>query len=137
METHVGLILAIDDLAPDMFVAIHSVRQPRMFVRQREPVGIELDAPQPSAPVMPGVPMKIIAVSLPFAACSILEPGGKLVGLIIVDLRHMRLCRVSDEFVDAITTFGVEEEGDEAVEAADDEAAVQLLKDISPGETEE
>ena len=60
---------------------------------------------QPKMPVPAGYPMRVLEVSLPFAACVVIEPGGSESGPAIIDLRSFQLCRVSKEFVEAIQGF--------------------------------
>ena len=104
---NMGSILAADDLAPQMFVAVHSPRRPSGVVRRAGPRGIEVHEEPLASPVPPGVPLQVMASSLPFVVCSVLEPGGNLDGPVILDLRAVRLTRLTREFVTAVAAFKV------------------------------
>lgn len=97
-----GLILAPDDIAANAFVAIHSVVpacRPRLGKPRLVPIAPSL------MPVPPGLPLRVLEVSLPFVACAMIEPDGSESGPVIIDLRHIRLCRLNGQFVSAITSF--------------------------------
>lgn len=100
-----GSILAPDDLEVGCYVAVHSE------TRTKAPVDLDSASMQPRIqpelrnPCPLGIPLKIRAVSLPFAACAILQPGGGHTGPLILDLRTVRLVRVSRQYVRAIATF--------------------------------
>ena len=100
-------ILNADDLATGMFVAVHSP-SPQNRLRFRpsdvEESAIEL-IERPPSPVPPGVPMRILGISLPFLACAVLKPGGGLDGPVIVDVRAVRLSRLSSGYIAAISNF--------------------------------
>lgn len=108
-----GSILAADDLAPQMFVAVHSHCRSDRNVRRAGPYGIEVHEVPPASPVPPGVPLQVMASSLPFVVCSILEPGGNLDGPVILDLRAVRLMRLAPEFVEAVAAYSTETSKDE------------------------
>ena len=55
--------------------------------------------------IRPGIPLRVIAIDLPFVACAQLQPDGSEKGPLILDIRSLRLCRLSAEFVEAITRF--------------------------------
>ena len=98
-----GLILAADDFTAGDYVAVHSV-QPiasRAF-RAKQDI---LAHCQFMSPVPPGIPLRVLEVSLPFVACGLLEPGGCESGPVIIDIRVVRLCRIRSVFVDAIKAF--------------------------------
>ncbi len=99
-----SLILAVDDVTPGMFAAIHSCWRPRAIIRRGQPIATETALESP-APVPPGVPLRVIGVSLPFAACAVVQPGGEEAGPVIVDLRAVRLSRLDPAFVDSIASF--------------------------------
>ena len=104
-----------DDLAVDMFVAIHSIvrrtpRQSRYTDSRAEapgPIAFLMAAgasrptgPEPPAPL--GAPLRIVGLQFPFAMCTFLTPGGGDGGLVIVDLRHFQLMRLETGYVDAV-----------------------------------
>ena len=103
-KTAMALILAPDDIAAGAKVAIHSM-QPLGCPGAKSKL---LLISQSIMPVPPGVPLRVLEVSLPFVACTLLEPDGSESGPIILDVRVIRLCRVSERFVGAITAFGSE-----------------------------
>ena len=123
-----GLIKTIDDISVGDLVAMYgpvprkhpskhrgvedagSFRQWFEEARMRPD---EVIVMQPKMPVPPGYPMRVLEVSLPFAACVVIEPGGSESGPAIIDLRSFQLCRVSKEFVAAIQGF--KDEGEEDV----------------------
>ena len=100
-----GTILAADDLSPEMFVAVHSLRRPTLVARCRGPQIVDIHEAPPATPVPPGLPLQVLGLSLPFVACSVLEPGGYFGGPVIVDLRAVRLTRLSPDFVAAVQAF--------------------------------
>jgi len=51
------------------------------------------------------MPLQVRAISLPFLACAVLQPGGGHAGPVILDLRGVRLMAVARQFVRAIATF--------------------------------
>lgn len=100
-----GMILAADDIDPDTLVTVYDVRGERagwdvedVIVRSRQS--------RPCA-LQPGVPMRVLDVSLPFVACAVIRPGGDEVGPVILDLRTVCLARLQPAFVDAIRRFSV------------------------------
>jgi hypothetical protein len=97
-----GTVLKADDLTKGQFVAVHSLSPLARFCQENSD---ERDANVPPAPVPPGFPLRILEVSLPFVACSLLQPGGKESGPTIIDVRNVRLCRISSGFIRAIKAF--------------------------------
>lgn len=97
-----GILLKADDLAKGQFVAVHSLSPIARLCREHSD---ERDAGSSPAPVPPGFPLRVLEVSLPFVACSLLQPGGKESGPMIIDLRNVRLCRLNNGFIEAIKDF--------------------------------
>jgi hypothetical protein len=67
------------------------------------------------------MPLEVTAVSLPFVACGLLQPGGDQIGPVILDVRGLRLMEVSRKFVAAIRGFrqGASSRGPDAVSKAE------------------
>jgi hypothetical protein len=99
-----GSILAPDDIHVGFYVALHSSSAPHQSCdqSQRRPAGLS-DLSDP--PLGAGMPLLVRAISLPFVACAILQPGGGHAGPVIIDVRHLRLIKVSSGFVRAIAEF--------------------------------
>ena len=97
-----GTLLKADDLTKGQFVAVHSLSPLARLCRESID---EREASVPPAPVPLGFPLRVLEVSLPFVACSLLQPGGKESGPMIIDLRNVRLCRLSNRFIEAIKAF--------------------------------
>lgn len=100
-----GTILAPDDLSIEMYVAVHSPRKPGCIVRVHGAAGFEFQEAERPDPVNPGVPLQVLGISMPFVACSVLEPGGTMAGPVIIDIRRVSLMRLTADFVEAITAF--------------------------------
>ncbi len=101
-ELPMGMLITADDLSRNDYVAIHSVKKRRSSNRStRVFPGTEA----PGSPVPPGYPLRVLGLSLPFAACCLIEPGGEESGPMVLDLRRVQLCRLSSDFIDAICTF--------------------------------
>lgn len=97
-------LLSPDDLAPRMYITIHSGRMKRrcmMFDSTEDDFESIGSAPTPPA----GVPMQVLEVNLPFVACSVPQPGGVAKGPVILDVRNLNLQRVDPKFVRAIRRF--------------------------------
>ncbi len=108
-----GTILAPDDISAGIHVAIHSVNLPK----NRSSRSLVTPA---LLPVPLGVPMQVLEVSLPFVACEIVEPGGGVSGPALLDLRFVRLCRLNDRFVNAITAFETQRDLDDCTNESQD-----------------
>lgn len=98
-------VLAPDDLSQGTLVAVHSQRRQVGFIRRHGDDGIEFREAAPTAPVPTGVPLEILGISLPFVACAVIEPGGTRAGPVILDIRTVRLARLSGSFVAAVVGF--------------------------------
>ena len=109
------MILAPDDIQIGNYVTVHSVCLPFRDRRGQRPQSLPGDAIITAGPPVPaGVPLRILAESLPFVLCSVLEPGGTEAGPAIIDIRTIRLAPVSDAYVDALRQFCVEEDNAES-----------------------
>jgi hypothetical protein len=100
-----GSMLAADDLRIGSYMMVHSEVPPR--VASPEEFGRHLAAqmaPGRRPPPM-GVPLKVRAVCLPFVTCGMLKPGGGEAGPVILDVRGVRLMKVSAEYVESIREF--------------------------------
>ena len=101
--------IAPDDLQNGDFVAIvKNRRRPR----HRMVLGDERDGERRMNIVVEqegrgieGVPHKVLSVSWPYCVFGILLPGGEIDGPVIIDLRGVKLLRLTDEFVNAIKAF--------------------------------
>jgi hypothetical protein len=114
-----GMILQADDIFEGMIVAVHSpAHAPAMriggkdiamtFGQSESGEPRIMAAPQPELPVQPGVPLRVIATSFPFVACSIIQPSGREAGPVMIDLRDVRLCRMDQRFAGAIAQYVAE-----------------------------
>ena len=125
------MILAPDDIQVDSHVAIHSTRRPRLMrtkVNSLRNAVLEtefVDEP----PVPQGVPLRVLATSLPFILCSVMEPSGTEAGPVIIDVRTVNLTRMSAAFVQALVEFG------EASGSNSDPDVTELLCDRSNSDT--
>ena len=114
MENPLSFTLAPDDLCTDLFVTVHA-HQTRRKAVMRDPRGR-----RPSVEVVKdamedengqfGIPLRIIGLSLPFVACAIIEPGGREAGPTILDIRKVKICRLDESYVQALTSFNVDDE---------------------------
>ena len=61
------------------------------------------------------MPLQISQLSLPFVACAIIEPGGREAGPTILDIRKVQLCKLDDNYVNALVNFttGVEQDDED------------------------
>ena len=114
-----GTILAPDDLSIEMYVAVHSPKKPGCVVRVHGAPGFEFQEAERPAPVDPGVPLQVLGISMPFVACSILEPGGTLAGPVILDLRRVSLMRLTPDFIAAIIAFELQTQPEQDPESID------------------
>ena len=98
-----GTLIAADDLTNNDYVAVHSPKSNRPDAWNNGKN--ENHFITEYSPVPPGYPLRVIGLSLPFAACCVLEPGGRESAPMILDLRNIQLCRLSNEFVNSIASF--------------------------------
>lgn len=102
-----GVILPADDLRVGAYVAVHSC-----VVSRTSPVDSEEEhfgrvAPQsPARAIAFGVPLQVRAITLPYVICAAIHPGGSRRGPVLIDMRQVRLMRVSRKYVSAMTQFG-------------------------------
>jgi hypothetical protein len=111
-------LLSPDDLAPRMYITIHSGRVKRrsifdMIENDNDDLEAIRSAPTPPA----GVPMQILELNLPYVACSVPVPGGTAKHPVILDIRNVCLQRVDPKFVRAIRKFRRIKISDAAMEA--------------------
>lgn len=99
-----AMILAPDDVRTNMWVSVHSA-VPRKAATQMPgmPMPIVVEVAQSPAP--PGVPLRVIGLSLPFVACRSVATHDEEEQMAILDLRTVRLCRISEAYVKAIAAF--------------------------------
>ena len=117
LENPLSFTLAPDDLCHDLFVTVHA-HQTRRKAVMRDPRGR-----RPSVEVIKdamedengqfGIPLRIIGLSLPFVACAIIEPGGREAGPTILDIRKVQLCKLDENYVNALVNFTASDEQDD------------------------
>lgn len=99
-----GMLLTADDLAPEMYVTVHSAKP--LFSHAPNRGGAREPQISPAMlPIQPGIPLRVLGVSLPFVACSILNPGGTYSGPVILDVRMVHLSRLNSDYIGAIIAF--------------------------------
>jgi hypothetical protein len=100
-----GSLLAPDDLKVGMYVAIRGeIRRRPETVEQAMAATLEAKL-APSRGPSPGMPLRVLSISLPFVACGWLQPGGAMTGPVVLDVRKSMLQRVSRHFVTTIRNF--------------------------------
>ncbi len=57
-----------------------------------------------------GIPLRINGVSLPFLICSLVHPGGETSGPVILDTRNVELARPSEQYMNAILEYPIDQE---------------------------
>ena len=98
-------VLAPDDLNIGDYVAVYSSRHVAI-VQDKEGAQLAIDPSSLSGlAVGAGVPLRVIGISFPFVACAVIEPGGTKGGPVILDVRRVRLIRLSPEFVQCLADF--------------------------------
>ncbi len=102
--SHPGSLLAPDDLRVGSYIVIHSAAMPRRSAGESdvESMGRLTES---MTFIAPGMPLQVKAVSLPFVACGLVQPGGGQAGPVILDVRGLKLMAVSHKFVAAIRGF--------------------------------
>lgn len=108
--------LEIDDLQPGMHLTVLGTKPMRIRVRGRGPSPRRLmqavaeqmthvhdDCPQP------GIPLRVMSVSLPFMLFQVLEPGGTYTMPAVIDTRKFTFARVDDEYVQCIAMYSGEQ----------------------------
>ena len=104
--------LEIDDLQPGMHLTVLGTKSMRIRMRGRGPSPRRLmeavaeqmthvhdDCPQP------GIPLRVMSVSLPFMLFQVLEPGGTYTMPAVIDTRKFTFARVDDEYVQCIAMY--------------------------------
>jgi hypothetical protein len=109
--SHPGSLLAPDDLRVGSYIVIHSAAMPRRGAAGESDVESMGRFTESSLYVAPGMPLQVKALSLPFVACGLVQPGGGQTGPVILDVRGLRLMAVSRKFVAAIRGFKRSERG--------------------------
>lgn len=101
-----SVILEADDLNVDDYIAVHATKYHRILPSRESAWAIrQLILVRPPVPL--GIPLRILGISLPFVVCSLLEPGDNESGPVILDLRTVQVCRLDEDFIDAIKRFPV------------------------------
>lgn len=101
-----GVILPADDLRVGAYVAVHSCVVTRTAPVDSEDEQFGRVAPQtPSRVIAPGIPLQIRAITLPYVICAAIHPGGSRRGPILIDMRQVRLMKVSGKYVRAMNQF--------------------------------
>ncbi len=95
-----GLLLQIDDLEPGMYCAAlgrtDEVSEENTCREKTEPKTIS------GRSIPSGAPFVVLATSLPFVLFAYIGLGGAESGVRILDVRNVALCRMSDEFIEAL-----------------------------------
>jgi hypothetical protein len=98
--------LAPDDIRKGIYVTVTAVRLPEM----RRPIPGEPPVPGPRSVAISmappaGIPLEVRGVNMPFVVCAIPQPGGKFEGPIVLDLRVVKLMKVSHQYVKSYVSF--------------------------------
>ena len=104
--------LEIDDISPGMYLTVLAARSQQIRVTSRHPsprkimeavaeqmTHVHEDCPQP------GVPMKVLSLSLPFMLYQVLKPGGELSAPLVIDTRKFIFGRMDEHYVRCIAMF--------------------------------
>ena len=115
-------ILNADDLMVGAYLAVHSRvlrrRGPRVMHRGEsmpeveEMIAQQMNTSNEGGP-RPGLPLRVIAIELPFLYCMVVEPGGTEAGPSILDTRNVRLMRLSAETISALVGLATDDEPEE------------------------
>ena len=93
-----GSILSFDDIEIGQAVAFQSCFKTNGTSPSFQPLCLQ----SPFGLVPAGAPMRVKGMSLPFDACEVISPDGAKIGPAIVIMRRVRICQLSDEYVNAI-----------------------------------
>ena len=97
-----------DDLAPDMWVTIRDLPEeegpPPFGDPFLEAMRMRLRAPRPA--IQAGVPMRILAVDLPFLYLAVLNAEGTETGPLTLDLREQPVVGLDETVAHALRSFG-------------------------------
>jgi len=119
--------LEMDDIQGCEYLMIMGIRTKRSQVQVRftpedlvEHVRSELtEEVANTMQVTPGVPLRVLGVSIPFVSCVVVCPGGNEGQVVILDARKFVLGRPTEEYVEGIQGYGVVEESDDKDETDD------------------
>lgn len=123
-DLRVGEWIAVRDFVDDESSLLPDEPDPRLLRRMRREVAGS--SPQP------GVPFRVLAVELPWVYAAGLDADGDEVGPSILDVRRVRLVRISPEVPAAIVAFGRKKRDD----AADREVEAGRRKAIARARAE-
>lgn len=104
--------LEIDDIQAGMHLTVLGAKSMRIRLRGRgasprrlmEAVAEQMTHVHDECP-QPGIPLKVVAVSLPFMLYQVLEPGGTYSMPAVIDTRKFSFGRVDEQYVEAIQCF--------------------------------
>jgi len=99
-----AMILPPDDIRPNMWVSVHSAA-PRKGVAQVPGMPMPIVVEVAQAPAPAGLPLRVVGLSLPFVACRSIATHEDEEQMVIIDLRSVRLCRISATYAKAIAAF--------------------------------
>ncbi len=107
------MILTPDDYEPGLLISIYA-RRPHLVnrrARHGHPPTLEIPAEteSPDSKIPGGAPLRIIAKSLPYLACALIQPDGEESGPIMIDTRRVTLMRIDSDYVAALVSFGREQ----------------------------
>ena len=108
-----SMILTPDDYEPGLLISIYA-RRPHLVnrrTRHGHPPTLEIPAEteSPDSKIPGGAPLRIIANSLPYLACALIQPDGEESGPIMIDTRRVTLMRIDSDYVTALVSFGREQ----------------------------
>ncbi len=91
-------ILSVDDIEIGQVVAFHSFFKTNGILPSSKPLSFR----SPVGLIPAGAPMRVKGLSLPFVACEVIAPDGEEIGPAIVDIRRLRICLLSNEYINAV-----------------------------------
>lgn len=117
--TQIGSLVSPDDFFIGSHVTVHSLAHPsHARLADGAPRTASLSPSVAGGAPPAGMPLQIRAVSLPFLVCGVLQLDGTHLGPVILDVRRVRLIRVSRQFVRAIMAFNhPESQGEERADS--------------------
>ena len=111
------MIIGPDDFEVGMHIAVHSHIEEQFARRMVRPGGEGMPSDElfirierhddGGVRVQLGIPLKVIAIELPFLYCMVVEPGGDESGPVVLDTRHLRLMRVTSTTLRALAKVRV------------------------------
>ena len=100
-----SMIINPDDFKVGMHITVHShteAERTRRLVRSgvegtnSEELLIRVESHEDSGfRIQLGIPLKVIAIELPFLYCMVVEPGNEHSGPVVLDSRNLRFMRVT------------------------------------------